>query len=333
MAAELQRMEHKGAAASITLGTGINSSDTTITLASTPSNWPTGSVGPFIIVIDPGQSGEEKVLISSRSGATLTVANSGRGFDDTTAGSHNSGATIEHGLGAKEIDDFNRHIYTTTDDDHTQYARTDGTRAITGNQTFQAGITVSSGGITVTGTDTETGNVVASGTSQATAHIATLTGTNGRYVGATNGAPATGTYLTDDFANDPTNGVFWVCTAGGSPGTWKQTGSGFVDTGWTTVTYSNSWVDYGSGYSSVGYRKVGSRVFLRGAMKSGTVGSAAFTLPTGYRPTGNIGVAVYSNNGSGSVEAVLTITSAGVATPTFGSNVFFSVDNVSFDTV
>ena len=41
-----------------------------------------------------------------------------------------------------------------------------------------------------------------------------------RYAGGTtSGAPASGTYLTGDFVLDQT-GVIWICTAGGTPGTW-----------------------------------------------------------------------------------------------------------------
>jgi hypothetical protein len=49
---------------------------------------------------------------------------------------------------------------------------------------------------------------------------AALTGTAGRYVGNTSGAPSSGTYVTGDFAFDPTNKIVWICTAGGTPGTW-----------------------------------------------------------------------------------------------------------------
>lgn len=49
-----------------------------------------------------------------------------------------------------------------------------------------------------------------------------LTGVAGlRFVGrkATAGAPTTGTFLTNDLALD-SDGVWWVCTSGGTPGTW-----------------------------------------------------------------------------------------------------------------
>jgi hypothetical protein len=57
---------------------------------------------------------------------------------------------------------------------------------------------------------------------------------------------------------------------------------------WIAPTFTNSWVDYGSGFQTVGYRKVGDVVQLRGLMKNGTLGASAFTLPVGYRPTANI---------------------------------------------
>lgn len=47
-----------------------------------------------------------------------------------------------------------------------------------------------------------------------------------RWAGATTGgAPVTGTFLTGDFVIDQTGSV-WICTAGGSPGTWVNATSG-----------------------------------------------------------------------------------------------------------
>jgi hypothetical protein len=54
---------------------------------------------------------------------------------------------------------------------------------------------------------------------------------------------------------------------------------------WTSVTgFSNGWINYGSVFQTAQYRKIGDVVTLRGLIKSGTVGSSAFTLPAGYRP-------------------------------------------------
>ena len=57
-----------------------------------------------------------------------------------------------------------------------------------------------------------------------------LTGatTGMRLVGATaSGAPASGTFLTDDVSVDRT-GVWWLCTAGGTSGTWAKIGAAYL---------------------------------------------------------------------------------------------------------
>lgn len=199
----LQRMQHAGAAPATQLSGNISAGATSMTLQS-GTGYPDGSVGPFILKIDAGTASEEKVLCLSRSGTTVTVVTSpstGRGYDNTVASAHSNGAAVEHDLGAIEIDDANDHIYTTTRDDHTQYARTDGTRVFTG------GITAPTVSATNTGT--------------------------GRYVGSTNGSPSSGPHSTGDFADDPTNGLFWICTAGGTPGTWLSVGTNGA---WTSFT-------------------------------------------------------------------------------------------------
>lgn len=49
-----------------------------------------------------------------------------------------------------------------------------------------------------------------------------------RYAGATaSGAPGSGTFATGDYVVDQT-GSFWICTTGGSPGTWIQVVAGSV---------------------------------------------------------------------------------------------------------
>jgi hypothetical protein len=100
------RKDYAGGAADTTLNTGISNADTTITLAAA-TGWPSGTNGPFVIVINPGTSSEEKVLIQSRSGTSLTVATSGRGYDGTTAASHSVGATVRHSISAVDFDEAN----------------------------------------------------------------------------------------------------------------------------------------------------------------------------------------------------------------------------------
>ena len=74
------------------------------------SSYPDGSIGNFIITVDQGFATEEKVLIASRSGATFTVAASGRGYGTggATAQTHGANATILHTLDAQDLDEANQ---------------------------------------------------------------------------------------------------------------------------------------------------------------------------------------------------------------------------------
>lgn len=85
--------------------------------------------------------------------------------------------------------------------------------AITGNNTINlTGTGASSVGGTFTGTA-----IVASGLTGATSAS--------RYVGGTtSGAPASGTFSVGDYVVAQ-NGAIWVCTTGGTPGTWTQIGA------------------------------------------------------------------------------------------------------------
>ena len=87
--AAVTRRQYKGAAASTTITAGINTSDTTCSLAAT-TGWPSTAAIPFYVVIDPGTSSEEKCS-ATISGSTLTLT---RAQDDTSAATHASGATI-----------------------------------------------------------------------------------------------------------------------------------------------------------------------------------------------------------------------------------------------
>jgi hypothetical protein len=58
-----------------------------------------------------------------------------------------------------------------------------------------------------------------------------------RFVGATtSGAPASGTFVAGDYVIDQT-GQMWICTVGGSPGTWVAPGSG-RELGYAEITSS-----------------------------------------------------------------------------------------------
>lgn len=91
--------------------------------------------------------------------------------------------------------------------------------------------------------------------------------------------------------------------------------------------YENSWVDYGGEYSGAGFKKdaVGN-VYLTGLVKSGTVNTAIFTLPVGYRPAYRKIFATTSNN----VHARFDVQPSGVVSTTNGSNAWVSLDGITF---
>lgn len=53
---------------------------------------------------------------------------------------------------------------------------------------------------------------------------------------------------------------------------------------WTAPTLLGAWVNLGGVWEVAGYKKVGSVVKVRGAVKDGTAGTNIFTLPSGFRP-------------------------------------------------
>lgn len=78
------------------------------------TGYPTGNDGPFVIAIDVGLANEEKVLVATRTGNTLTVASGGRGWDGTTAADHAAGAAVMHTFSATDAREANAHINATT---------------------------------------------------------------------------------------------------------------------------------------------------------------------------------------------------------------------------
>ena len=100
--AAVTRRQYKGAAASTTITAALTNVATSTTLTAT-TGWPSTAAVPFYVVIDPGNSSEEKCS-ATISGSTLTLT---RGADDTTAVAHSSGATIYPVFSADEADEAN----------------------------------------------------------------------------------------------------------------------------------------------------------------------------------------------------------------------------------
>lgn len=81
-----------------------------------------------------------------------------------------------------------------------------------------------------------------------------------------------------------------------------------ADPGWTYVQpagvgdgrFTNSWVNFGSVYTSAAYKKIGNQVHLQGLVKNGT--GSIFTLPPEYRPSAVKLMTVVTDLLSGSVN-------------------------------
>ena len=106
------RRSYAGAAPACTLTNSITSSDTTATLTGDITNWNSTANGSFYMVIDPGLSTEEKVLVGTRSGSSLSSIT--RGVDGTTAAAHNAGATCYPVFTATDADQANKVASTLT---------------------------------------------------------------------------------------------------------------------------------------------------------------------------------------------------------------------------
>ncbi len=98
---------------------------------------------------------------------------------------------------------------------------------------------------------------------------------------------------------------------------------------WQTVAaFTNSWVSVGSPYAPAGYCIDATGVVrFCGLISTGAIGSAAFTLPAGYRPAYTRLIAT----GSSSNFGMVAVDPAGVVTPFVGYSSWFSLDGVSFE--
>jgi hypothetical protein len=125
----------------------------------------------------------------------------------------------------------------------------------------------------------------------------------------------TGIAITDAPLSTPAQTIIGVAQYGSS-----EMGS-FI-----APTLLNSWANYspgsGGNWEQAGYWKDASGVVhIRGFVKSGTINTAVFTLPTGYRPTQDIHLATISNDALGKLQVL----SNGNVMAAAGSNVWFSI--------
>lgn len=95
-----------GAATATTLSSNLNNSATSFSVVAV-TGWP-ASV-PFVIAIDRGTVNEEKILVTARSGTSITACT--RGYDSTTAVAHSVGTNnVEHVISAAQIQELIDHV-------------------------------------------------------------------------------------------------------------------------------------------------------------------------------------------------------------------------------
>lgn len=99
---------YSNTAAATTLTSGINAITTSIDVGSV-SGLPVSF--PYTLILDNEQITREVVTVSSAASLTLTVI---RGADGTSASSHASGATVVHGIVARDLTEAQAHIAATS---------------------------------------------------------------------------------------------------------------------------------------------------------------------------------------------------------------------------
>ena len=106
----MERREFAGAVQSTTLPDPVSNTAISFDIGS-GSSFPSGATNPFAIIVSRGEAEEEKMLVSSRSGDTLTI--SVRGYDGTTPQNHLAGAVVDHVLDSNTIQSMNTYTYDT----------------------------------------------------------------------------------------------------------------------------------------------------------------------------------------------------------------------------
>jgi hypothetical protein len=95
---------YSSTAVDTTLTGSVNSSGTSITVAST-SGFPTSY--PYTLALDYDNASEELVNVTAAAGLTLTVT---RGQDGTSGTAHNAGAAVKHVISGRDLREPQEHI-------------------------------------------------------------------------------------------------------------------------------------------------------------------------------------------------------------------------------
>lgn len=129
----MARLEVKGAAAKLVLSSGITNASMTLQATGVVTGWPTGATYDFEVVLDRNTAKEEHILCTALTpGTPNSLSVTTRGYNGTTAQSHDPNCTVEHFISGTLIDDLGGHAYDTARDDHTQYIPVSGGRGFSG---------------------------------------------------------------------------------------------------------------------------------------------------------------------------------------------------------
>lgn len=92
--------------------------------------------------------------------------------------------------------------------------------------------------------------------------------------------------------------------------------------------FANSWVNFAGGDAPARfYKDASGQIHLGGLVKNGTVGSAIFTLPTGYRPAYTLRFPCLAN---GALATVIVTVDGEVYESAGGSNTWLDLSPISF---
>ena len=106
---------------------------------------------------------------------------------------------------------------------------------------------------------------------------------------------------------------------------------------WNTANLTNSWAATPGRLTPGYYREIRGdgtyRVWLRGLIKDGTIGSAAFTLPAGYIPSAIVDLTTQYTVGGITVVCGIEVGTDGTVTPNgTAGGTYVGLDGLSFDT-
>jgi hypothetical protein len=105
----MARRYYSSIAQRTTLSGSILSGATTIAVVAV-TGFP--ATKPYTLILDQDTVNEEVVTVTASSGTTLTVT---RGVDGTSGVAHSAGATVNHGVSARDFDEPNVHVNTDTE--------------------------------------------------------------------------------------------------------------------------------------------------------------------------------------------------------------------------